>query len=241
MKTTLSVLLTLLLVPALFAQAPEPASPHDVNYAFGLLVGQSLSTTGMTYDLDTVIQGLRDALDKTKKPLFDADHAKQIVTEALQALQEKTNAAQREKEAGYLEDHSKKKGVVTTASGLQYEVLKEGAGPKPVATDTVKVDYVGTLVDGTEVDSSIQRGEPAVFPLNQVIPAWTEGIQLMSVGGKYRFTIPSKLAYGAQGAANKIPPFATLVFEVDLLSIEPPQPEEAPTPPADASVPPPAQ
>lgn len=251
MKRFAPFLLALLLAPATLApaQAPEPApaappapaSPHDVNYAFGLLIGQSLASTGMTFDLDAVRQGLEDSLDKTRKPLFDADKAKQIVNEAMQALQEKVTAAQREKEQGYLDGHAKVKGVVTTTSGLQYEVLKEGTGPKPKATDTVKVDYVGTLVDGTEFDSSVKRGEPAVFTLDQVIPAWTEGLQLMAVGGKYRFTVPSKLAYGAQGAGGVIPPFATLVFEVDLLSIEAPPAPEAAAPaetPAPAEAPP---
>lgn len=225
MKALIPFLLSLTLASALGAQEAEAPSTHDVNYAFGILVAQSLSTTGMTYDLDVLVQGLRDQLDKTRKPLFDPDKAKQIVTQALQIAQEKANAAQIEKENGYLAVHAKGKGVVTTASGLQYEILKPGTGAKPTAADTVKVDYVGTLVDGTEFDSSIQRGEPAVFPLAQVIPAWTEGIQLMAVGGKYRFTVPSSLAYGAQGAGGVIPPFATLVFEVDLLSIEPPEAE----------------
>jgi len=228
MKALAALCFSFCLTASLFAQAPEAPSSHDVNYAFGILVGQSLSTTGMTYDLEVVIQGLRDQLDKTKKPLFDAEKAKQIVTQALQIAQEKVSAVQVEKEKTYLAGHGQAKGVVTTPSGLQYEVLKAGTGAKPTAADTVKVDYVGTLVDGTEFDSSIKRGEPAVFPLAQVIPAWTEGIQLMAVGGKYKFTVPSNLAYGAQGAGGVIPPYATLVFVVDLLSIEaPPAPAPA--------------
>jgi FKBP-type peptidyl-prolyl cis-trans isomerase len=228
MKAFLTIALSVLLLPSLFAQA-DAQSPR-VNYAFGLLLGQSLSTTGMTYNLDQVLLGMRDALDKSKKPAFDADRAKEIVTEAIQAVQEKANAAQVAKENVYLTSHGQGAGVVTTASGLQYEILVPGTGAKPTATDTVKVDYVGTLVDGTEFDSSIKRGEPAVFALAQVIPAWTEGIQLMPVGGKYRFTVPSKLAYGDQGAGGVIPPFATLIFEVSLLSIEPAAAEPAPEP-----------
>jgi len=244
MKSIFSVLLPLILVSSLFAQEPAPAAPPappvpaapgDVDYAFGLLVGKSLASTGLSFDLNVVRQGLQDALDKSRQPRFDSERAKQIVNEAIQAFQAKLDAEKVEKEKGYLEGHAKLKGVVTTESGLQYEVLKAGTGAKPVATDTVKVNYVGTLVDGTEFDSSIKRGEPAVFTLNQVIPAWTEGLQLMAVGGKYRFTVPSKLAYGAQGAGGVIPAYATLVFEVDLLSIEPPAPaaETAPeAPPA---------
>ncbi len=226
MKTLLPLLLLLAFSYPLVAQADETVDPR-VNYAFGLLVGQSLSTTGLTYDLNSVLNGMRDALDKSRVPIFDLERAKEIVSEAMQALQVKANAAQVALENVYLLDHAKKAGVVTTESGLQYEVLTVGTGAQPTAEDTVKVDYVGTLVDGTEFDSSIKRGEPAIFPLAQVIPAWTEGIQLMAVGGKYRFTVPSSLAYGAEGAGEVIPPFSTLVFEVDLLSIEPPQEEPA--------------
>jgi FKBP-type peptidyl-prolyl cis-trans isomerase len=246
MKTLLFLTLPLIFAVSLFAQetapaptpappAPPAAAPGDVDYAFGLLVGNSLASTGLSFDLDVVRQGLQDALDKSRTPRFDPEHAKQVVNEAIHEYQAKLDAERIEKEKGYLEEHAKKQGVVTTESGLQYEVLKAGTGAKPVATDTVKVDYVGTLTDGTEFDSSIKRGEPAEFVLNQVIPAWTEGLQLMAVGGKYRFTVPSKLAYGPQGAGGVIPPFATLVFEVDLLSIEPPAPAPAAAPAPEAT------
>jgi FKBP-type peptidyl-prolyl cis-trans isomerase len=126
-----------------------------------------------------------------------------------------------EKGEAFLAQNAKKEGVKTTASGLQYKVLKEGAGKSPQATDTVSVHYRGTLLDGTEFDSSIKRGQPAEFPLNRVIPGWTEGVQLMKVGAKYQFTIPSKLAYGASGTpGGPIPPNATLIFEVELLAIK---------------------
>ena len=213
---------------------PAPPSPEDVNYALGLLIGQSLGNTGLDVNLDEVFQGIRDIRAKDKPPRFDAEKAKQIVSQALTASREKQQQAKIDQEKIYLTDHAKKQGVVTTASGLQYEVLKQGTGPLPKVTDTVKVDYVGTLTDGTEFDSSIKRGEPAVFPLNQVIPAWTEGLQLMPVGSKFRFTIPSSLAYGAQGAGEVIPPFATLIFEVDLIAIEKPtatvEPGPSPSP-----------
>ncbi|MCA1950988.1 MAG: FKBP-type peptidyl-prolyl cis-trans isomerase, partial [Treponema sp.] len=124
------------------------------------------------------------------------------------------------KETKFLEDNGKKPGVKTTASGLQYEVISEGTGAKPQASDTVKVHYTGTLIDGTKFDSSVDRGEPAVFPLDQVIPGWTEAIQLMSVGSKYKFFIPSSLAYGESGAGNVIPPNSALIFEVELIGIE---------------------
>jgi FKBP-type peptidyl-prolyl cis-trans isomerase len=116
--------------------------------------------------------------------------------------------------------NGKREGVKTTASGLQYEVLKPGTGAKPAATDTVKVHYHGTLIDGAVFDSSVDRGEPISFPLNGVIKGWTEGVQLMPVGSKYKFVIPSELAYGERGAGGKIGPNATLIFEVELLAIE---------------------
>lgn len=119
----------------------------------------------------------------------------------------------------YLADNAGKEGVVTLPSGLQYKVLKEGNGNKPKATDKVKCHYEGFLIDGTVFDSSIQRGEPAVFPLNQVIAGWTEGLQLMQEGAKYRFFIPYQLGYGERGAGASIPPFATLVFDVELIEV----------------------
>ena len=126
-----------------------------------------------------------------------------------------------EKGEAFLKENSTKEGVKTTASGLQYKVLKEGTGKSPQAADTVEVHYQGTLLDGTEFDSSIKRGQPAEFPLNRVIPGWTEGVQLMKEGAKYQFTIPSKLAYGERGTpGGPIPPNATLIFEVELISIK---------------------
>ncbi|MEM7697499.1 MAG: FKBP-type peptidyl-prolyl cis-trans isomerase, partial [Verrucomicrobiota bacterium] len=133
--------------------------------------------------------------------------------------QEAILAAQNVAQTRFLEDNAKKDGVTTTSSGLQYEVITEGDGAKPAATDTVTVHYHGTLIDGTVFDSSVERGQPTSFPLNRVISGWTEGLQLMPTGSKYRFTIPSDLAYGDRGAGTDIPPGATLVFEVELIKI----------------------
>lgn len=124
-----------------------------------------------------------------------------------------------ETEAQFMADNQNAEGVVTTASGLQYQVLQEGTGPHPTASDTVTVHYTGTLLDGTVFDSSVERGQPISFPLQGVIPGWTEGVQLMSVGSKFRFWIPPELAYGTRGSGNVIPPNATLIFDVELLGI----------------------
>lgn len=223
MNKPVSVLLALLLSVPLFAE-DKPAAPSgdDVSYALGMVIGQSLSNTGIDLNLDQLFLGIKELRTKDKTTRFELEKAKQMVSDALTAVRDKQQAARVDNEKTYLADHGKKQGVTTTATGLQYEVLKQGTGAKPKAGDTVKVDYVGTLADGTEFDSSIKRGEPAVFPLAQVIPAWTEGLQLMAVGSKFRFTVPSSLAYGPQGAGDVIPPYSTLIFEVELLGIEAP-------------------
>jgi FKBP-type peptidyl-prolyl cis-trans isomerase FklB len=160
-----------------------------------------------------------------KKFLIPREEARAYVEETSQRVKsaalEKQYAGEKENNLKYLEDNKSKAGVVTLPSGLQYKVVKEGAGAKPTATDVVKVNYVGTTIDGKEFDSSVKRGEPAQFPLNGVIKGWTEGIQLMPVGSKYTLYIPYNLAYGAEGRPGSIPPFATLIFDVDLLEINP--------------------
>jgi FKBP-type peptidyl-prolyl cis-trans isomerase FkpA len=200
------------------AAAGVTASP---GYAFGVLIGENLKSTGVKLDYDAFVAGMKDVLEKNA-PKVDVATANQTVQTALADAHTKLAQDNQAKETQFLADNGKKSGVKTTASGLQYEVLAEGTGPKPKPTDTVKVDYVGTFLDGTTFDSSIERKQPAVFPLAGVIPGWTEGIQLMSVGSKYKLYIPSKLAYGESGANGKIGPNATLVFEVSLLDIEPP-------------------
>ncbi len=130
-------------------------------------------------------------------------------------------AAVRQADMQYLRDNKAKAGVVTTESGLQYRVIRDGKGPRPTAKDTVLVHYEGKLIDGTVFDSSYSRGQPAAFPLDQVIPGWTEGVQLMPVGAKYHFVVPPELAYGAQGAGGVIPPGAVLEFDIELLAVKP--------------------
>ena len=158
---------------------------------------------------------------------LDEAEAQVIVQEFFQKQEEKQRATAAEmgkkaKEEGekYLAENAKKEGVVTLPSGLQYLVIKKGNGKRPKATDKVKCHYEGMLVDGTLFDSSVQRGEPATFPLNQVIAGWTEGLQLMTEGSKYRFFIPYTLGYGERGAGASIPPFAALVFDVELIEVQ---------------------
>jgi len=197
----------------------KPASKADISYAVGMALGKSVKDTGIELDYNAFLQGFKDNMESKKLKLTD-EQASSYIQEAIAKAQEKKAADNKAKETKFMEDNGKKPGVKTTASGLQYEVISEGTGLKPQATDTVKVHYTGTLMDGTKFDSSIDRGEPATFPLDQVIPGWTEGIQLMSVGSKYKLYIPSSLAYGESGAGGVIPPNSPLIFEVELLGIE---------------------
>jgi len=203
--------------------ADKKTSKADYSYAFGMAIGTSIKQTGIILDYSSFTKGLKDTLEN-KKTKVTMEEASGQIQAAVAEAGEKMAADAAGKEKKFFEENGKKPNIKTTASGLQYEVLKEGTGAKPQLTDTVKVDYVGTLQDGKTFDSSVDRGEPAVFPLGQVIPGWQEGIQLMTVGSKYRLFIPSSLAYGPQGAGGVIGPNATLIFEVDLLSIEAPAP-----------------
>ena len=197
-----------------------------VSYALGMGIGRQLNDMGAeSLNIDDFAQAIKDVLAGGKTQL-DAYEAQVIVQEFFQKQEEKqrASAAERHKTLKaqgeqYLAENGKKDGVVTLPSGLQYQVLQEGNGRKPKATDQVKCHYEGMLVDGTLFDSSIQRGEPATFPLNGVIAGWTEGLQLMQEGAKYRFFIPYHLGYGERGAGASIPPFAALVFDVELIEV----------------------
>ena len=197
-----------------------------VSYALGLGIGRQLSDMGARdLNIDDFAQAIKDVIAGSKLAI-DNREAQQIVQEFFQAQEKKQRAAAAEKRKAlkaegeqYLAENAKKPGVVTLPSGLQYQVLREGNGKKPKATDSVRCHYEGMLVDGTLFDSSIQRGEPATFPLNGVIAGWTEGLQLMQEGAKYRFFIPYHLGYGERGAGGSIPPFAALVFDVELIEV----------------------
>jgi len=192
---------------------------EKVSYALGLSIASNLASQNLaSIDTKTFMDGLTDFLQQNTFKM-DVNDINQVITDYQTKQSKEQNAGILEEGEQFLAANTKKEGISTTESGLQYEVLTKGNGSSPAATDKVTVHYVGTLLDGTKFDSSVDRGEPATFGLNQVIPGWTEGVQLMKEGGKYRFYIPYNLAYGERGAPPNIPGFATLVFEVELLSI----------------------
>ncbi|HLN21971.1 MAG TPA: FKBP-type peptidyl-prolyl cis-trans isomerase [Bacteroidales bacterium] len=235
MKTT-RLLVVLTVITALFtgacsssfSNAKMKSKEDSLSYAFGIVNYNALVQDSLQLDPMLVAKAMKDG--KNGKPLMEDMDARNFIMafindrEVLRAEQKaildkelyKDHIAANE---AYLEQNKAKPGVTTTASGLQYEVIKMGNGPKPTTESTVKVHYVGTLIDGTEFDSSIKRNEPAEFPVLNVIPGWTEVLQLMPVGSKFRVVIPQDLAYGATGAGDVIKPFSTLIFEVELLDI----------------------
>lgn len=237
--------LTLLLLPAsLFAADPKPAKPAPplpndpkvrLGYALGLDVGERLKEIRSEFDLKAFERGLEDLL-REAQPALTPQEAAKVRQEFVQRYQaqkaeERAKAGEKNKKEGeaFLAANKSKAGVVTTPSGLQYQILKEGTGPSPGPRDRVTVHYKGTLLDGTVFDSSFDRGQPATFPLTGVIKGWSEGLSHFKEGGSGRLFIPPDLAYGERGAGDKIGPNAVLVFDVDLLKVEP-QPEPTPPP-----------
>jgi FKBP-type peptidyl-prolyl cis-trans isomerase FkpA len=190
----------------------------DTSYAFGVALGSDFKQAGLVFDYDALLEGFRDTLEGNATRIT-LDEAMPLIQNAMRDAMTRQIAENRQKGIDYLTENGKKAGVRTTPSGLQYELVSPGTGSKPSASDTVSVHYEGTLLDGTIFDSSYERGEPARFPLDQVIAGWTEGIQLMEVGSTYRLFIPSDLAYGEQGVRDFIPPNSTLIFKVELLDI----------------------
>ncbi|MBQ4107223.1 MAG: FKBP-type peptidyl-prolyl cis-trans isomerase [Lentisphaeria bacterium] len=193
-------------------------------YAMGVNMGEYISQMPVKLDGKMVAAGMADYLaGSSKLDPTEYQSAMQQLQQMFQAAGEKemeaVRAANRKAEAEFMAENAKAEGVKVTASGLQYKVITEGTGAKPSATSKVRVHYQGSLLDGTVFDSSIQRGEPIEFMLSQVIPGWTEGVQLMSVGSKYRLFIPAKLGYGSRGAGQAIPPDAALIFDVELIAI----------------------
>lgn len=199
---------------------------ESLSYALGLSMGNNFKSSGIEeMNIKEFAEGVAAVFEGTQ-PKMSYDEAKNVIREFFTALEEKQNAAAAKmgevnKAAGeaFLAENAKRPEVKTTESGLQYEVINEGNGDKPAASDTVVVHYTGTLIDGTVFDSSVERGTPATFGVTQVIPGWVEALQLMQVGAKWRLYIPSDLAYGPRGAGGAIGPNSTLIFDVELLQI----------------------
>lgn len=227
MRTTIKtgVLATALIFAGNALAVELETEAQKLGYVFGMEIGGQLKQGGAEVDIDTLAAALKASYNGEELALTPEEAtnirneyiaARRAEAEAAQQNQAAANAAEGDK---FLLENAQKEGVVVTDSGLQYQVMTMGDGPKPAATDTVTVHYRGTLLDGTEFDSSYSRNQEATFGLNQVIPGWTEGLQLMPVGSKYKFFIPSNLAYGPNGPPS-IGPNATLVFEVELLGIQ---------------------
>jgi FKBP-type peptidyl-prolyl cis-trans isomerase len=195
------------------------AKMDSVSYSVGVLMAQSLKQQNFeNLNPEVIAQAISDVL-KGKEPKYSVEECNKMVQDYMQKSQTSKYQANISEGEKFLAENAKKPGVTTTASGLQYEVLKPGAGAKPTPSNQVTVHYVGTLLNGKEFDSSVRRGEPATFGVTQVIQGWVEGLQLMPLGSKYKFYIPADLGYGERGAGADIPPFSTLIFEVELIKI----------------------
>jgi FKBP-type peptidyl-prolyl cis-trans isomerase FklB len=191
-----------------------------ISYAIGLSMGQNLLGSGVTsLEYADLAAGIKDVLEKNQ-PQISYQEAQQVLGQFFSELEQKIAGEAKAAGEAFLAENAKREGVKVTESGLQYEVLEATLGQKPKATDKVRVHYEGTLIDGTVFDSSYKRGESITFGLNQVIKGWTEGLQLMSIGSKYKLYLPYQLAYGERGAGANIPPYAALIFTVELLGIE---------------------
>jgi FKBP-type peptidyl-prolyl cis-trans isomerase len=197
---------------------PEETISKDASYALGMDVGSNLKVQNFFPNEEEFLRGMKDTLADTETRLT-FEEAYQVLNEAFTSMAEKRDMESRQAENEFLAENSKKPGINITGSGLQYEVIQEGSGPKPAPNDTVRVHYEGSLTNGTVFDSSYSRGEPTEFSLERVIPGWSEGLQLMNKGSSYRLYIPSDLGYGPQGMGPQIPPYSTLIFEVELFDI----------------------
>jgi FKBP-type peptidyl-prolyl cis-trans isomerase FklB len=225
MKRFILIFAAFLLTLPLFAQEKSPPlkdQKDKVSYSIGLNIGSNLGRQNVEINPEALTAGVKDAI--AGKPQLTQDQIKEVMTAFEKDMQQKQKAAGEKSAAEgktFLEENKKKEGVKTTASGLQYKVIKEGTGVQPKATDTVTVNYRGTLIDGKEFDSSYKRGQPATFPLNGVIKGWTEGLQLMKTGSKYQLFVPPDLAYGERTVGPDLAPNSTLIFEVELLDAKP--------------------
>jgi len=221
----IAVLGVLFLVSHVNAQE-KPALKNQkekVSYIIGMDIGGNLKKQSVDVDPNSLVKGIQDALSGTK-PLLSNEE----IQETMVAFQKEMAEKQKQRGEAFLSENKKKEGVKTLPSGLQYKVVKAGTGKKPKANDTVTVNYRGTLIDGTEFDSSYRRGQPATFPVSGVIPGWTEAMQLMAEGAKWQLFIPPHLAYGERGMGGLIGPNTTLIFEVELISVQENKQEKKP-------------
>lgn len=224
MRTKIAMCFCLVLATACKTAGKEPGAAErealdaDTSYAFGVVMGSQLKSFGFTFDYKAFADGLRSFIDGNAT--VTEDDALTTVQTTISASMTKTADANLAKGTTFLEENARKEGVVSTGTGLQYEVLRDAEGPKPTATSSVRVNYEGKLIDGTVFDSSYERGEPVEFPLNRVIPGWTQGLLLMSPGARYRLYIPPEIGYGSEPVGNGvIPGNSVLIFEVELLEI----------------------
>ncbi|MDR1839827.1 MAG: FKBP-type peptidyl-prolyl cis-trans isomerase [Treponema sp.] len=223
MKKALAFLCLFLSVLALHARAIQEdyrraEEKARVSYAFGMIIGNNLSTAGIEFDYDAFTEGVKALLEENALPQFSEQEAREIVETALQESMDRQSAQNRLLEEEFLAKNMRKPEIIVTPSGLQYEILTETAGEKPNPDSIVRVRYTGTFSDGNPFDSSTEE-DGAYIPLDMVIPGWTEGVMLMSVGSSYRLFIPSNLAYGREGIRQIVPPYSTLIFTVELLEI----------------------
>lgn len=225
--TTVACLFLAAVFPGAMAQDVKlETTLQKASYLIGRNIGDTIKRDELDLDPEVLVTALREAL-AGKDSRISEEESEKVMTAFQEMMEEKMTAKAAEatkvnqaEGTKFLEENKKREGIKVTESGLQYEVLKEGEGAKPAATDTVSVHYHGTLLDGTVFDSSVERNEPAEFPVNGVIKGWTEALQLMPTGSKWKLYIPSELAYGERGAGSDIGPHATLVFEVELLGIQ---------------------
>jgi len=191
----------------------------SVSYSLGVNIGENIKKQFEDINLDNFEAGIKDVLEKELEPKITDNQAQAIINSYFSKKQQKQSESVIEEGINFLRENGKREGVTTLASGLQYEIIDDGTGPKPTIEDNVTTHYHGKLIDGTVFDSSVDRGEPASFPVGGVIKGWTEALQLMSVGSKWKLYVPYDLAYGERGAGGQIGPYSTLIFEVELISI----------------------
>ena len=224
-KSLIYLLISVLIMDSCNAQDKKKSDVNiktmldSVSYGLGVSIGSNLKQNALdTVNIDMLAKGMKDFF--ANKNAMTAEQADASIRTYLQSKEKTKGEANQKAGEAFLAENKKKPGVQTTASGLQYQVIKEGTGPKPTLNDMVTTHYHGTLIDGTVFDSSVERGQPASFPVSGVIPGWTEALQMMNVGSKWKLWIPGNLAYGERGAGGKIGPNTTLIFEVELLSID---------------------